>query len=67
MPYDTTSDLPAPVQKLPKSAQEVYRSAFNSALAQYGDEGTAAQVAWAAVKRGYMKKGNQWVAKGKKS
>jgi cation transport regulator len=66
MPYNSVSDLPAPVRDhLPKHAQEIYKEAFNSAYDQYdtpgerrGDdtrEETAHQVAWAAVKRKYEK------------
>lgn len=65
MPYATLASLPDAVQKLPKHAQEIYMSAFNSAFKQYkGDEGKAHGTAWAAVKMKYKqdKEGN-WVAK----
>jgi cation transport regulator len=71
MPYDKVSDLPDNVSsQLPKHAQEIYRSAFNSAWEQYknpsdrrGDasrEETAHKVAWAAVKKQYEKQGDKW-------
>lgn len=65
MPYKTTSDLPDSVKSsLPKHAQEIYKSAFNSALSQYdGDEERASKVAWAAVKNSYKKEGESWVKK----
>jgi cation transport regulator len=66
MPYDRLSELPDSVRNvLPKHAQEIYQAAFNSAWQQYdtpqerrGDasrEETAHSVAWAAVKKTYVK------------
>jgi cation transport regulator len=66
MPYDTVKELPDSVKdNLPKHAQEIYQSAFNSAWDEYssaedrrGDasrEETAHKVAWAAVKQSYVK------------
>jgi cation transport regulator len=76
MPYDKIQDLPDSVREnLPKHAQEIYRSAFNSAWEQYKDsedrrgdstrEETAHQVAWAAVKRKYEKneQSGRWTEK----
>jgi len=65
MPYDALSDLPDAVQKLPKHAQEIYMSAFNSAFKQYkGNEGKSHGTAWAAVKMKYKQdKDGNWVAK----
>lgn len=65
MPYATLSELPDAVKKLPKHAQEIYMSAFNSAFKQYeGDEGKAHGTAWAAVKDKYKQnKDGRWVAK----
>lgn len=78
MPYQSLKDLPDSVRdNLPKHAQEIYISAFNSAWEQYdkpeerrGDatrEETAHRVAWAAVKQSYEKdeKSGQWQAKDK--
>jgi cation transport regulator len=67
MPYRTNSDLPASVQAhLPPHAQDVYREAFNHAFAAHvGDprqEEAAHRIAWAAVKRGYVKIGGSWIA-----
>lgn len=56
MPYRRNADLPGPVRHvLPAAAQTIFRKAFNSADAQYGDESRARRVAWAAVKRKYRK------------
>jgi cation transport regulator len=49
---------------LPAHAQDIYREAFNHAWQQYGgNEATAHRVAWAAVKRLYVKKGGYWIAR----
>jgi cation transport regulator len=68
MPYSHNSDLPAAVQNhLPAHAQDIYREAFNHAFAAHtGDprqEEAAHRIAWAAVKRHYMKEGDTWVAR----
>jgi cation transport regulator len=66
MPYSTTSDLPASVKEhLPQHAQEIYLKAFNNAWQEYknaemrwedtSQEETAYRVAWAAVKKVYVK------------
>lgn len=66
MPYRTNSDLPPSVHEhLPEHAQDIYRAAFNHAFAAHaGDarqEEIAHRIAWAAVKRSYMKAGDYWV------
>ncbi len=65
MPYAANEDLPPSVRAhLPSHAQDVYRAAFNHAWERYGgDEPTAYRVAWAAVKRLYVKQHGQWVPK----
>lgn len=65
MPYRTNADLPFPVRShLPAHAQDIYREAFNHAFtAHAGDprqEEIAHRTAWAAVKRSYVKWGNNW-------
>jgi cation transport regulator len=73
MPYNSVQELPESVQDhLPRHAQEIYKEAFNSAWEQYADpekrrddasrEEVAHRVAWAAVKKEYVKneRGN-WV------
>jgi cation transport regulator ChaB len=49
-PYNTLQELPPAVKKYPKGAQQAFRSTFNSALKQYGDETTAFKFAWTALK-----------------
>lgn len=67
MPYATNSDLPARVRKvLPRHAQDIYRAAFNSAYQRYGAarESVAHRIAWAAIKRRYIKRTAAfWVAR----
>lgn len=65
MPYAVNDDLPASVRShLPDHAQDIYREAFNHAYAAHeGDprqEEAAHRIAWAAVKRSYVKVGEQW-------
>ncbi len=66
MPYDSNADLPPSVgNHLPEHAQDIYREAFNHAFATHaGDprqEEAAHRIAWAAVKRSYVKRGGEWV------
>ncbi|WP_119422274.1 ChaB family protein [Desertibaculum subflavum] len=68
MPYATSADLPPRVRShLPPHAQDVYRAAFNHAFAAHLDdprrEEAAHRIAWAAVKRSYVKVGDDWVAR----
>jgi cation transport regulator len=65
MPYPTNDDLPPSVRgRLPPHAQDIYREAFNHAWRQYGgEEATAHRVAWAAVKRLYVKRDGAWVSR----
>lgn len=66
MPYASNDDLPPSVRNhLPPHAQDIYREAFNRAFAAHaGDpdhEEIAHRIAWAAVKRSYVKDGDVWV------
>jgi cation transport regulator len=68
MPYPTNADLPASVQShLPEHAQDIYREAFNHSFADHAGESrqeeAAHRIAWAAVKRSYVKVGNSWIAR----
>lgn len=67
MPYTSNAELPPSVRDhLPEHAQHIYRSAFNHAYAAHaGDprqEEAAHRIAWAAVKRSYVKIGDHWVS-----
>jgi cation transport regulator len=52
---------------LPPHAQDIYREAFNHAFAAHaGDpyqEERAHRIAWAAVKRSYVKVGGSWIGR----
>jgi len=68
MPYRNNLDLPAPVRNhLPAQAQDIYRDAFNHAYAAHAGEidreQRAHMIAWAAVKRSYVKSDDdpEWV------
>jgi cation transport regulator len=66
MPYSVNSDLPPSVRAhLPEHAQDIYRAAFNHAYAAHAGEidrdRRAHMIAWAAVKRSYVKAGGNWV------
>lgn len=68
MPYMTNKDLPPGIKRsLPPYAQDIFRSAFNSAWSSYGQqdpvhrEEIAYRVAWAAVKKRYCKQQGDWV------
>jgi cation transport regulator len=66
MPYPSNDDLPLSVRRhLPAHAQDIFREAFNHAWQEYADdprrEEIAHRVAWAAVKRLYVKLGTDWV------
>lgn len=66
MPYVTNDDLPDPVRlHLPSHAQDIYREAFNHAYSAHANdprqEEAAHRIAWAAVKRSYVKLAGEWV------
>jgi len=68
MPYAVIDDLPTSVRAhLPSHAQEIYLGAFNAAWHHYGADNPARReeiahrVAWAAVKRKYVKVDSQWL------
>lgn len=68
MPYKRNEDLPAPVRShLPPHAQDIFREAFNNASAAHANEADgeerAFRIAWAAVKRSYVKVGPSWLQK----
>lgn len=72
MPFASNDDLPGNLRRiLPAHAQDIYRSAFNSARDGYAAheplrrEEIAHRVAWAAVKRSYAKAaGGCWMPRG---
>jgi cation transport regulator len=68
MPYASNTELPLSVRRhLPDHAQDIFRAAFNNAYAAHWDdprrEEAAHRIAWAAVKRLYVKADDHWVAR----
>jgi cation transport regulator len=68
MPYASNDDLPEAVQRhLPPHARDIYRAAFNHAFEAHAhdprQEEAAHRIAWAAVKRNYVKIGDSWMAR----
>ena len=66
MPYRFNEDLPSSLRShLPEHAQAIYREVFNHAFAAHAGEADREQrahmIAWAAVKRSYVKQGAEWV------
>lgn len=73
MTFNSNSELPERVQhRLPESAQDVFREAYNNALEHYSDskrlkvgdtlEETCYKAAWAAVKEKFAQKSDKWIA-----
>lgn len=65
MPYQSNLQLPLRVRShLPAHAQDIYREAFNHAYAAHASdprqEEIAHRIAWAAVKRTYVKTDGGW-------
>src|SRR5919198_6177672 len=66
------------IDSLPEHAQHIYKKVHASAIDQYQNpekrrggkrqspEEVAHKAAWAAVKKQYKKKGNEWIKKNKK-
>jgi CBS domain-containing protein/cation transport regulator ChaB len=79
MPYLSINVLPDDVKRqLPRSAQEAYLEAYNSALSEMettskgpetpeAAQKSANKVAWASVKQRYQKQGEEWIPKNPKS
>ncbi len=68
MPYAINADLPVLIRRdLPSHAQDIFREAFNHAYAAHRSdprrEEAAHRIAWAAVKRSFVKVGKRWVTK----
>jgi len=66
MPYRVNEDLPLSVRNhLPDHAQAIYREAFNHAYAAHAGEidreKRSHMIAWAAVKKSYVKADDAWV------
>ena len=70
MHYHCNADLPLFIREsLPLHAQDIYREAYNDACERRRgedpiEEADAHNLAWAAVERGYVKEGGEWVPRG---
>lgn len=73
MTFKSNNELPERVQnRLPESAQDLFRDAYNKALERFADskklkygdtrEETCYKAAWDAVKEKYVQKSDKWVA-----
>lgn len=54
-------ELPKTLQRSSSKAQRTFAKAHDNALKEYGSEGRAHRVAYAALKRKYRKQGDRWV------
>jgi cation transport regulator len=74
MPYKSTTDLPQAIRNyLPIQAQMLFCEAFNHAWRKFEtpesemefgtQEELAHRIAWAAVKKRYVRKGDRWQSK----
>ncbi|CDG72440.1 Unknown (Ac60) [Spodoptera exigua multiple nucleopolyhedrovirus] len=59
--YNNISELPASTRVLPIEGKRIYMKFFNRAYEKYRSDATAAQIAWQAVKRKYIKVNGEWV------
>jgi cation transport regulator ChaB len=59
-------DLPSTIARSEGKAQETWSKAHDSAVESYGEGERAHRTAFAALKHGYRKEGDQWVEKSKK-
>lgn len=57
------SELPSTLQKSSAKAQRTFAKAHDEAVEQYGEGERAHRVAYSALKHGFEKKGDRWVAK----
>lgn len=56
-------EMPATIKRSDKRAQEIWSKAHDSAVKTYGEGASAHRVAFAALKREYVKSGDRWVRK----
>ncbi len=53
LPYENLDDLPPQVSRLPIHRQEMWMSAYNAYLDEFGDKEQADRTAWIEATRGY--------------
>lgn len=69
MPYARNDDLPDNLRRLlPDHAQDIYREAFNHAFSAHSNdprqEEASHRIAWAAVKKSYVRTQEGWLKRG---
>lgn len=57
------SELPSPLQRSGKKAQDTYAQAYDSAIGEYGEGERANRVAYSALKHTHEKVGDRWEPK----
>ncbi len=57
------AEIPSTILRSGDHAQDIWRSAHDSAVKTYGEGGRAHRVAYAALKHQYKKQGDRWVRK----
>jgi cation transport regulator ChaB len=60
------TEVPQTIMRSDEHAQDIWKSAHDSAVETYGEGGRAHRVAFAALKHVYAKKGDRWVKKAEK-
>jgi cation transport regulator ChaB len=60
---DEGPEIPQTILRSDQHAQDIWRAAHDSAVKTYGEGGRAHQVAYAALKHVYEKRGDRWVKK----
>nr|QED40158.1 hypothetical protein [Spodoptera frugiperda multiple nucleopolyhedrovirus] len=59
--YNNILELPVSTRVLPVEGKRIYMKFFNRAYEKYHSDITAAQIAWQAVKRKYVKVNGEWI------
>lgn len=59
-------DVPSTLKRSPAKARRTWKKTHDSAVEQYGEGERAHRTAFAALKRGFEKKGDRWVPKQQK-
>jgi cation transport regulator ChaB len=61
--YGRGDELPRTLQRSCREAQELFASAYHSAVQTYGEGDRALRVAFSTLKERFEKRGDHWVAK----
>lgn len=62
----TRKSMPSTVKRSSAKAKRTYRKVHKNAVKRYGEGQRAHRTALSALKRGFEKKGDRWVAKGRR-